>query len=371
MTAPSALARRRLGQAGRAAHSPDDRRRFDGRPGGAVADGRRPPRFRGGRASPAMPSEALDALKSGHASTSSCSTSRCPGASGLEALPDIIAAGRGARVLIVSSMAEDGAEVTVRALAEGAADTLPKPGIGNFAGRFSEVLADRLRRIGRAERGQTRRGPARDDAADPAARHARPAARLHRAGRLDRRARTPWSNSCAPCPAGSARRSWSPSICRPSSCPISPASSKPLPAAPPASPRTASRFADELIHVAPGRRPSLRRAGKRRRVRVRLDRKRAAVGLPALGRSDARLGRRRLWRRRRRRDAERHGPRRPGRQPAGWSSAAARCWPRTRRARRSGACRAPSPRRGSPRRCCRRPSWRAGSPSGRRRSAWK
>lgn len=75
-----------------------------------------------------------------------------PGASGIEALPEIIRKGRGARVLIVSSMAEDGAEVTVKALALGAADTLPKPGIGNFAGRFSEVLADRLRRIGAAGR---------------------------------------------------------------------------------------------------------------------------------------------------------------------------------------------------------------------------
>lgn len=75
-----------------------------------------------------------------------------PGASGLEALPEILAAGDGARVLIVSSMAEDGAEVTVRALALGAADTLPKPGTGYFAGRFSEVLADRLRRIGRVSR---------------------------------------------------------------------------------------------------------------------------------------------------------------------------------------------------------------------------
>lgn len=75
-----------------------------------------------------------------------------PGASGLEALPDILEAGRGARVLIVSSMAEHGAETTVRALALGAADALPKPGIGNFAGRFADILADRLRRIGRAER---------------------------------------------------------------------------------------------------------------------------------------------------------------------------------------------------------------------------
>lgn len=75
-----------------------------------------------------------------------------PGASGLEALPQIIAAGRGARVLIVSSMAEDGAEVTVRALAAGATDSLPKPGAAAFSGRFSDVLADRLRRIGRAAR---------------------------------------------------------------------------------------------------------------------------------------------------------------------------------------------------------------------------
>ncbi|MGZ8348346.1 MAG: chemotaxis protein CheB [Allosphingosinicella sp.] len=77
-----------------------------------------------------------------------------PGASGLEALPAIIRAGNGARVLIVSTMAEDGAEVTVRALAEGATDTLPKPGTGYFAGRFSQVLADKLRRIGHATRQQ-------------------------------------------------------------------------------------------------------------------------------------------------------------------------------------------------------------------------
>lgn len=95
--------------------------------------------------------EALDALKVVRADVILLDV-EMPGASGLEALPDILRAGRGARVLIVSSMAEDGAEVTIRALADGAADTLPKPGIGNFAGRFSEVLAERLRRIGRAER---------------------------------------------------------------------------------------------------------------------------------------------------------------------------------------------------------------------------
>ncbi|MGE5722888.1 MAG: chemotaxis-specific protein-glutamate methyltransferase CheB [Sphingomonadales bacterium] len=75
-----------------------------------------------------------------------------PGASGLDALPDILEAGDGAQVLIVSSNCEDGAEATVRALALGAADTLPKPGTGNFAGRFADVLAERLRKIGRARR---------------------------------------------------------------------------------------------------------------------------------------------------------------------------------------------------------------------------
>lgn len=75
-----------------------------------------------------------------------------PGTSGLEALPEILRRGNGARVLIVSSLAEDGAASTVRALALGAADTLPKPGTGNFGGRFSEVLAERLRRIGRGHR---------------------------------------------------------------------------------------------------------------------------------------------------------------------------------------------------------------------------
>ena len=95
--------------------------------------------------------EALDALKVVHADVILLDV-EMPGASGLEALPEILRRGKGARVLIVSSMAEGAAETTLRALAQGAADTLPKPGMGNFAGRFGQVLADRLRRIGRAER---------------------------------------------------------------------------------------------------------------------------------------------------------------------------------------------------------------------------
>ena len=95
--------------------------------------------------------EALDALKSVRVDIVLLDV-EMPGGSGLDALPDIIRTGGGARVLIVSSMAEAGAETTVRALSLGAADTLPKPGAGIFGGRFSDVLAERLRRIGRAAR---------------------------------------------------------------------------------------------------------------------------------------------------------------------------------------------------------------------------
>jgi two-component system chemotaxis response regulator CheB len=70
-----------------------------------------------------------------------------PGIDGLTALPDVIAASKGARVLIVSSSADEGAAVTVQALALGAADTLVKPGIGSFGGRFAEVLEERLSRL--------------------------------------------------------------------------------------------------------------------------------------------------------------------------------------------------------------------------------
>jgi two-component system chemotaxis response regulator CheB len=72
-----------------------------------------------------------------------------PGESGLVALPEIVRRGRGARVLIVSSFCDSVAEAAVGALAPGAAETLSKPGAEAFSGRFSEILADRLRRMGR------------------------------------------------------------------------------------------------------------------------------------------------------------------------------------------------------------------------------
>src|SRR5436190_22808796 len=73
-----------------------------------------------------------------------------PGAGGLKAMPRIIAAAAGAKVMIVSSLAEEGAEQTVAALALGAADTLPKPGTGRFNGKFSEVLLNKLKSLGYA-----------------------------------------------------------------------------------------------------------------------------------------------------------------------------------------------------------------------------
>ena len=73
-----------------------------------------------------------------------------PGAGGLKSIPRIIAAAAGAKVMIVSSLAEDGAEHTVAALALGAADTMPKPGTGRFNGKFSEILLSKLKALGHA-----------------------------------------------------------------------------------------------------------------------------------------------------------------------------------------------------------------------------
>lgn len=70
-----------------------------------------------------------------------------PGIDGLTALPELIAAGRGAKVLVVSAAAGDGATSTIQALALGAADTLVKPTGGAFATRFAEEVEERLARL--------------------------------------------------------------------------------------------------------------------------------------------------------------------------------------------------------------------------------
>lgn len=71
-----------------------------------------------------------------------------PGVGGLKAIPNIVAAARGARIMILSTLAEEGAEKTVAALAMGAADAMPKPGTGRFNGKFSEILLGKLKSIG-------------------------------------------------------------------------------------------------------------------------------------------------------------------------------------------------------------------------------
>jgi two-component system chemotaxis response regulator CheB len=71
-----------------------------------------------------------------------------PGGSGLEALPRLLGAGGGARVLIVSSFCDGSAEAALRALPPGVADLIAKPGPGGPRGRFSEDLAERLRALG-------------------------------------------------------------------------------------------------------------------------------------------------------------------------------------------------------------------------------
>ncbi len=70
-----------------------------------------------------------------------------PGVHGLTGLPDLLVAGQGAKVLVVSSAAERGAAAAVQALALGAADTLVKPGVGSFAGKFANTLEERLTRL--------------------------------------------------------------------------------------------------------------------------------------------------------------------------------------------------------------------------------
>ena len=67
-----------------------------------------------------------------------------PGTGGLEALPRLIARSGGANVLVVSSLAVEGAEPTLRALALGAADTVAKPTSGVFDRDYRTRLADRI-----------------------------------------------------------------------------------------------------------------------------------------------------------------------------------------------------------------------------------
>lgn len=71
-----------------------------------------------------------------------------PKRSGLDALPDILAKAKGARILVVSAFAEENGPAAVQALSLGACDTLAKPGRAGFSGRFSQILIDKVLRLG-------------------------------------------------------------------------------------------------------------------------------------------------------------------------------------------------------------------------------
>ncbi|KQR81264.1 chemotaxis protein CheB [Sphingomonas sp. Leaf343] len=70
-----------------------------------------------------------------------------PGVDGLTALPDLLAASKNARIVVVSSSAGQGAANTIRALALGAADTLEKPTTSGMSKGFGAALAERLHRL--------------------------------------------------------------------------------------------------------------------------------------------------------------------------------------------------------------------------------
>ncbi|WP_254605017.1 chemotaxis protein CheB, partial [Sphingomonas bacterium] len=65
-----------------------------------------------------------------------------PGVDGLTALPDLLVAAPGAKVVVVSSAAEG-----IQALALGAAEVLAKPGPADYTRRFSATLVDTLTRL--------------------------------------------------------------------------------------------------------------------------------------------------------------------------------------------------------------------------------
>lgn len=73
-----------------------------------------------------------------------------PGIDGLAALPELIAAADGARILIVSSVAAEGAAATIEALALGADETLAKPVAGVLGQDFASDLVERIVRLGQS-----------------------------------------------------------------------------------------------------------------------------------------------------------------------------------------------------------------------------
>lgn len=88
-----------------------------------------------------------------------------PGRSGLDALPEIMVAAKGAAVIVISAHVEKNAPSTVEALSLGACDTLSKPGTSGSSVAFPDALVEKISAIA-LQRG----GTARNIAVAPAAR---------------------------------------------------------------------------------------------------------------------------------------------------------------------------------------------------------
>jgi two-component system, chemotaxis family, protein-glutamate methylesterase/glutaminase len=75
-----------------------------------------------------------------------------PRRTGLDALPDFIKNADGARILVVSSFAEENGPAAIEALSLGACDTLVKPGRSGFTGQFSANLIEKVVRLGQSKK---------------------------------------------------------------------------------------------------------------------------------------------------------------------------------------------------------------------------
>ncbi|MEP6217417.1 MAG: chemotaxis-specific protein-glutamate methyltransferase CheB, partial [Marinomonas sp.] len=78
-----------------------------------------------------------------------------PGMGGIKALPALIKASQGAKVLVVSSLTKAGAKQTLDAMALGAADTMLKPRSGGFDEAYRLTLLSKIRALGIGENTNT------------------------------------------------------------------------------------------------------------------------------------------------------------------------------------------------------------------------
>ncbi len=96
--------------------------------------------------------EALKFLQSGRQVDVILLDIEMPQRSGLDALPDILAASKGASIIVVSSFAEENGPAAIQSLSLGACDTLAKPGLTGFGEGFSDRLVEKVTRLGRSYR---------------------------------------------------------------------------------------------------------------------------------------------------------------------------------------------------------------------------